>query len=41
MNPRKAIIQAIDQLPSSHLPDLLVFIQKLQEKAAMGWGANE
>jgi hypothetical protein len=32
MNPKEAIIQAIDQLPNSRLPDLLVFIQKLQEK---------
>jgi hypothetical protein len=36
MNPKEAIVQAIDQLPSSQLPDhLLVFIQKLQEKTAM------
>jgi hypothetical protein len=35
MNPKEAIIQAIDQLPSSQLPGLLVFIQKLQEKTAM------
>jgi hypothetical protein len=35
MNPKEAIIQAIDQLPNSRLPDLLVFIQKLQEKTAM------
>jgi hypothetical protein len=32
MNPKEAIIQAIDQLPTSQLPDLLIFIQKLQEK---------
>jgi hypothetical protein len=35
MNPKEAIIQAIEQLPASRLPDLLLFIQKLQEKPAM------
>jgi hypothetical protein len=35
MNPKEAIIQAIEQLPASRLPDLLLFIQKLQEETAM------
>jgi hypothetical protein len=40
MNPKEAIIQAIDQLPNSRLPDLLVFIQKLQEKTITGQWAG-
>jgi hypothetical protein len=35
MNLEEAIIQVIDQLPNSRLPDLLLFIQKLQEETAM------
>jgi hypothetical protein len=35
MNPKETIIQAIEQLPTSRLPDLLLFIQKLQEETAM------
>jgi hypothetical protein len=32
MNSKEAIIQAIDRLPTSRLPDLLLFIEKLQEE---------
>ncbi len=32
MNTKEAIMQAIDRLPSSRLPDLLVMIQNLQEQ---------
>jgi hypothetical protein len=35
MNSKEAIIQAIDRLPTSRLPDLLLFIQELQEETAM------
>ncbi len=31
MNPKEAIIQAIDQLPDSRLPEILVFIQNLRD----------
>ena len=32
MNTKEAIMQAIDRLPASRLPDLLVIIQNLQEQ---------
>jgi hypothetical protein len=35
MNSKEAIVRAIDRLPTSRLPELLLFIQKLQEEAAI------